>query len=204
MINLLPDDIKTARRYATLNRKISQYFVLVFVVISLLIGAYGFGYVTLTNERKKVEDIIAVKSTELTDLDSLSKEAQSISDTISTAATLLGREIRFSELIQKIGSVMPEGARLNGLSLTGDKTSPLEIQAVLKNPEQAGVLQNNLLTLDLFEAADIQDVQTSVIVDEQTKAETRVVTSRLSVSFKATKTKATPTATPTPAEGATQ
>ncbi len=199
MINLLPDDIKQARRYATLNRQISHYAAFVVLIIGLLCGAYGYGYVALTNERKTVESTIASKSTELADLDTLSKEAQGISDTISTAATLLNREIRFSELIKKIGSVMPDGARLNGLSLTGDRTSPIEIQAVLETPEQAGVLQNNLLTLDLFEAADIQDVQTTVSVDERTKVETTVVTSRLSVSFKKTATKsATTTPTPTP------
>lgn len=189
MINLLPDDIKQARRFATLNRQISHYAVFVVLVIVLLCGAYGYGYMTLIEERKAVETSIANKSTELADLDALSSEAQAISDTISTAATLLNREIRFSELIQQIGSVMPQGARLNGLSLTGDRTSPIEIQAVLDSPEQAGVLQNNLLTLDLFEAADIQDVQTSTVIDETTKVETTVVTSRLSVSFKKSTTK---------------
>lgn len=193
MINLLPDDIKVARRYATLNRKLGHYVVFVLAAITLLGGAYGYGYVTLNQEREKVESTVAAKSAELTDLEALSSEAQGISDTISTAATLLNREIRFSELIQKIGSVMPVGAKLNGLSLTGDKTHPLEIQAVLVSPEQAGVLQNNLLTLDLFEAADIQDVQTTVAVDEQTKQETKTITSRLSVSFKNAKPKATPT-----------
>jgi hypothetical protein len=189
VINLLPDNSKSARRYATLNRKIGNYLVLVGLIITLLCGAYGYGYITLTKERTDVEASIAAKSAELTDLEALSNEAQGISDTISTAATLLNREIRFSELIQKIGSVMPEGAKLNGLSLTGDKTHPLEIQAVLETPEQAGILQNNLLTLDIFEAADIQDVQTTTVVDEQTKVETKTYTSRMSVSFKAAGTK---------------
>ncbi len=202
MINLLPDGIKSDRRYATLNRKISHYFGLLLVIVSLFCGSYGYGYLTLTQEREQIDATITTKSAELTDLESLSAEAQSISDTISTAATLLNREIRFSELIQKIGSVMPSGAKLNGLSLTGDKTSPLEIQAVLESPEQAGVLQNNLLTLDLFEAADIQDVQTNIVVDQQTKVETKTVTSRLSVSFKKATTKTTTPATP--ASGGTQ
>lgn len=189
MINLLPDDSKSARRFATLNRKIGNYLVLVGLIITLLCGAYGYGHLTLTKERSDIEASIATKSAELTDLEALSNEAQGISDTISTAATLLNREIRFSELIQKIGSVMPEGAKLNGLSLTGDKTHPLEIQAILESPEQAGILQNNLLTLDIFEAADIQDVQTTTVVDEQTKVETKTYTSRMSVSFKAAGTK---------------
>lgn len=200
MINLLPDDIKQNRRYATLNRSISRYAFFVVAIIALLGAAYAYGYLALIDERKTVESSINAKSAELSNLDALSNEAQGISDTISTAATLLNREIRFSELIQKIGSVMPKGARLNGLSLTGDRTSPLEIQAVLANPEQAGVLQNNLLTLDLFEAADIQDVQTTTTIDETTKAESTVVTSRLSVSFKKTATTKA-AATPTPQGG---
>ena len=58
-------------------------------------------------------------------------------------------------MIPRIGSLLPEGMVLNGLSLTGGKTSPLQLDVDMTSPGLAAVVQQNLVNSDLFEAADI-------------------------------------------------
>jgi Tfp pilus assembly protein PilN len=65
------------------------------------------------------------------------------------------QSVSFSELIPKIGAVLPEGVVLNSLSLTGGITDPLQLNVDMLNANLVSVLIRNLVESDLFEAADI-------------------------------------------------
>ena len=79
-------------------------------------------------------------------------------DKLATVDKLYSSGISFSQLVPKIGSILPEGTILNGLSLTGESTDTLLLDMNLQNPELAAVLIKNLVESDLFEAADISNI----------------------------------------------
>jgi Tfp pilus assembly protein PilN len=199
VINLLPADIKSNRRFGNRNRLVIRYCFLVAMILVLLGGMYGFGYMSLTQTRRTVEQSVAQKSADIADLDTLNKKAQDLSDMISTAATLLNRETKFSDLITKIGGAMPEGAALTKLSLASDHTKPLEIQATLDNEAQASILQKNLIASGVFAAADIEEVHTELQSDQQpggAATTTKVISTRILATFKQANTKPVTTKLP--------
>jgi hypothetical protein len=71
---------------------------------------------------------------------------------------LYSGEVKFSELIPQIGSLLPNGAVLNSLSLAGGKASPLQLDVDLESQDLAAVFQQNLVNSDLFSAADISAI----------------------------------------------
>jgi Tfp pilus assembly protein PilN len=184
MINLLPPEIKESRKYASRNLAMIKACVFLGASIAVIGGMRGYGYIYLNRAAKEVTQASQAKQAELKDLDVLQKNAQGIADTIKTGSILLGREKKFSELIQTIGSLMPEGATLKGLRLTGDTKQPLEITANIKSIDLAPVLQRNLLTSDLFEAADIQSVQRQQVLNDQGVVISENPETTLLVSFK--------------------
>lgn len=167
MINLLPPQVKESRLYASRNMAMVRASLFLISSVLFLGVMLGYGYYTLHTNANAVTKTAAQKESELGNLDQLQKQAQTLSDTIKTASTLLNRETKFSDLIGKLGALMPEGASLKSLKLTGDTTQPLEVTAKLKSIDQAAVLQKNLLTSDLFSAADIQNVDRKPELDQQ-------------------------------------
>ncbi len=159
MINLLPPEIKESRLYAFRNRSLIRSTAFMVFALLILGSMLGYGYFDLNHTANVISEETKQKQAQLGDIAAIEKEAQTLADTISTASTLLEREVKFSELITQIAGLMPEGAALTSLRLTGDKTLPLEITASLTGIEQAPTLQKNLITSELFEAADIQEVK---------------------------------------------
>jgi Tfp pilus assembly protein PilN len=188
MINLLPEDLKYNHYFGYRNRKLMQSLVFLGIVVFSLALVYGYGYFALYKNRTEIEKSVAGKQSEIADLDKLNLQAQSLSDTINTASTILSRENKFSLFIQKIGSAMPTGAYLTKLSLATDQaTRPFEIQAVIDSEEQATVLQKNLVASGVFAAADIEEVRTDKITDEkQGVVGSKKITTRILATIKKT------------------
>lgn len=165
MINLLPPDIKESRLYASRNIALLRSCLFLAASVLFLGLMLGYGFYTLRLNAESITKTAALKEKELGDMASLQKQAQDLSDTIKTASTLLNRETKFSDLISKLGALMPEGASMKSLKLTGDTTQPLQISARLTSIDQAAVLQKNLLSSTLFSAVDIQSVDRKPEID---------------------------------------
>lgn len=155
MINLLPLEIRQERLYGRRNRILVGY-VIALVITAALVATVMLGSLTVfgTNSntlREEVELNKIVISTLQTSTSDLNKTV----DRLETVNKLYESGISFSELIPKIGSLLPEGTILNGLSLTGDSTDTLTLDVNLEKPELTAVLVRNLIESDIFEAADI-------------------------------------------------
>lgn len=88
----------------------------------------------------------------------LKSKTSELNNTVSkldTVNKLYDSGITFSTLVPRIGSLLPEGTVLNGLSLTGESTDTLNLDVDMENPELVAVLIRNMIDSDLFEAADI-------------------------------------------------
>lgn len=166
MINLLPPkrllDIKTARGNTVLRR----YVELVIFGMIILAVAVTASYYFLHRQQQNVKTTLQADQQKVQELQPIQKEAEELSATVNTISGLLSRNVKFSEMLTKIGGVMPNGAVLTGLQFSiEDLDSPLVISAQVEDEARAAVLRNNLIASGLFSSADIKTI--SLLEDEE-------------------------------------
>lgn len=158
MINLLPTEAKTAIRFARYNTSLMQYGIIAILVVVLIAGVLFFGFTIASADETSLRDSIAQKESDLSELVSVEQEAGDLADKIDTVGKLLEREVRFSEVLQEIGSILPEGAILTSLRLTNDNEEPLRIAALVDTKNNAAVLRQNIEDSERFASADIEGI----------------------------------------------
>ncbi len=145
MINLLPADYRAHLRHDRSNTQLHRWLVIgAFTIAGMLVVlASGWFYIN-----KQVEDLS--KSATATEallhsksLVNVQKQADEISQNILIINQVLKREIRFSDLIQQIGKVMPPGAVLGSLTLS-KANGAIDITANTKNYSSAAQIAVNL------------------------------------------------------------
>lgn len=159
MINLLPPtrllDIKTARNNTVLRRYI-ELLLLSMVIIGLAVAA---SYYFLDSRRNDVQSSLEANKKTINELKKTQDQAQGLSTTINTVAKLLAQNIKFSEVLTKIGNVMPEGASLTNVQFEADElNAPLIVTVDMVNEERGAVLRNNLAKSELFQDAKIKSI----------------------------------------------
>ncbi len=161
MINLLPPqrlaNIRIARSNTVLRRYIELLLLALFIIGSALVIADYYMNIQQTN----VQKVVDTKQLEITTLTPVQKQAQQLSDTVNTIAGLFSRDVKFSDMLVKIGGLMPQGSVLTGLQFSiEDLKSPLVISAQVDTEAKAAVLLNNLKSSGLFKSADIKSIST--------------------------------------------
>lgn len=164
MINLLPPDIKSMRLYGRRNITLLRWssFCLAAMVGLTVIVAGGYIYITQAEKSAEKSKAQTEESIKLAKLDDVEKQYASFSSNLKTVTQILSKQVLFSDLIQKIGSVIPSGVTLNGVSLT-DTDNALNLDFKVANPGLAATLQVNLEDQknELFEKADLLNVACS-------------------------------------------
>ncbi len=161
MINLLPPETKVAVKFARLNVTLIQYCILVVIVSVAVIGVLLFGLVVINTRESRLQASITDDRTQAQKLEPVNTKAKELSTTINTISGLLKREIKFSVLLDDIGSIMPTGTVLTGLTLSDQRDQPLTLDALVVDEESAAVLRENLAESELFQSADIVNITRS-------------------------------------------
>lgn len=158
MINLLPPDVKTARRFGKRNRALlSASFMLLLVgAASAVVMFFNAGLAA--REKSSLNNEIAAKQTQTAELTKIRSELEKLDSDLKTIEKLYDGEIIFSVLMPQIGGLLPAGTVLNGLTLTGGADDPLNLEIDMQSQELAAVFQQNLVNSDIFEAADITNI----------------------------------------------
>lgn len=158
MINLLPPTVKENHLYGRRNVALLSYSATLLATAILTAGImYGSLQFIGTDESDLKEEIKAAQ-TDITALESQIKPIESVATRLETAKKIADQSVNFSELIPKIGAVLPNGVILNALSLTGGNTDPLQLDVDMTDANLAAVMIRNLVESDLFEAADIANL----------------------------------------------
>lgn len=148
MINLLPPDYKSSLLAGHQNTVMRRWLVLLLVACLGLAVIIGVGWLYIDQQNRNLNHNISSLNQQLQaqNLSDTQSQAKTISANIKVIDQVLSREIRFSDLIQQIGSVMPPGTVLSGLTLTSidgaldlaanahDYTSAAQIAANLSDP----------------------------------------------------------------------
>lgn len=158
MINLLPPQAKEQIKFGRWNVVLVQYTILILIVTGLLAGLLVFGVQLVSGDESRLEESLAQKQKRFQELSENVQSAQDLSKTIDTIAALLASETRFSQLLPAIGNLIPVGARLTNLSLTGNPEQPLQITADVNSTDTAAVMRANLENSAIFSLADIQSI----------------------------------------------
>lgn len=162
MINLLPQDRKRSIDYARKNVLMIRWMLIIIVAIVVLIVISGGSLFYLKQDVKAKEDSIANNKLSLSDQkeeESL-KRVSEISGRLSLVVDVLSREVVFSKLIPHIGSLIPDGAALNGLSLSRDTEGAIDLSISALDYNIASQALTNIQASEslLFEGADANNV----------------------------------------------
>lgn len=119
MINLLPPETAAAIRYGRQSQKISIWLLGVCAAIAGLVIILAVGWFYLNQESKRLQNNIESTNQQLKaqNLSKVQADAKEITGDIKVINQVLASEIRFSDLIQAIGNVMPSGSVLGSMSL---------------------------------------------------------------------------------------
>lgn len=158
MINLLPPEVKIARQFGRRNLTLLSYSFMLLLIgaASALVMFFNAGLAA--RDISNLNDEIAIKQNQAANLMKTRDELEKLGSDLGTIEKLYDGEIIFSTLIPQIGSLLPTGAVLNGLTLTGGVDDPLNLEIDMESQELAAVFQQNLVNSDIFEAADIASI----------------------------------------------
>ena|SRR5436190_910961 len=149
MINLLPPEY-SLRLHSTHQNAVLRRWLSVMLLASVgLIFILAVGWIYIDQQNRNLSHNIDSLKQQLAadDLAGTQSKAKAITANIKVINQVLSREIRFSDLIKQIGSVMPPGTVLSGLTLTSadgaldlsanarDYTSAAQIAANLSDPK---------------------------------------------------------------------
>lgn len=162
MINLLPPDlaqgIKLGRRNAHFRRWL--FGLLLATLGLLLIVAAGWLYLDSQASMLSRESEAIRNELEAQNLTKVQAEADQITSQIKLINQVLVREVKFSELIQEIGKVMPPGTVLSGLNLENNISGGVDLTANTRDYQAAARVAANLSdpANKLFSTVDIVTV----------------------------------------------
>ncbi len=158
MINLIPPELRESRVYGRRNVSLTSYSI---ALLATAVLTAGIIIISLQFIDAEEPDLINSLEASKVTIAQLEKEASSvgvIASRLETAKLIEEQSVSFSELIPKIGAVLPEGVILNALTLTGGKTDPIQLDVSLRDATLAPIMIRNLVDSDLFEAADISSL----------------------------------------------
>ena len=162
MINLLPPELATGIRYGRRNASIRRWLVgaLLATVGLVLIITAGWLYLDAQAKDLKKETTAKQQLLQSQNLSKVQKDAREITNDIKIISQVLGRELRFSNLVQEIGQVMPPGTVLSGLLLKNKIDGALDLSANTRDYASAAQISANLgdPKNELFSSVDIVSV----------------------------------------------
>jgi hypothetical protein len=161
MINLLPGGIKEEITFGRRNRLLLRWLFVVFMVIATVAAMTVFGQFYINRNIHSLQAVAKVTQERIANqnLASTQKDIQSLSNNFTTVTQLLGRQLMFSKLFVKIGSIIPNGAILSGITLS-TSSSAIDLNVIAVNREAATQAFVNISDPKngLFDKADLISV----------------------------------------------
>lgn len=161
MINLLPPILSQDIRYGRRNARLLRWLFGSLAAIAGLILIMLIGWLYMNRQSSSLAHNISESKSQLAaeNLTKVQQDANEISGDVKVINQVLGREIRFSDLLAAIGQVMPPGTILGSLTLT-DAKGAIDLSASAKDYASATQIAVNLGDPKnaLFSKADIVNI----------------------------------------------
>lgn len=164
MINLLAPTHSADLRYRHHNAMLKRWLITSTIATGGLILIVVAGWLYIANQNRVLTRSINTTKQQLQaqDLTGIQKQASTLTGNIKIINQVLSREIRFSDLIQQIGAVMPSGTVLSSLTLSNIdgaidlSTSSKDYTSAVQIAVNLGDSKNNI-----FQKVDIVNINCS-------------------------------------------
>lgn len=161
MINLMPPERVSEIRSARSNTVLRRWLVMAVGSIVILILLLFAGWLYIDQQSKDLAHNVQFSKSQLQaqDLDKVQKDAAEITGDVKVINQVLSQEIRFSDLLQAMGKVMPSGTVLDSLSL-GKIDGAIDLSAGAVDYKSAAQIALNLSDSKngLFSKVDIVNI----------------------------------------------
>lgn len=161
MINLLPPDYATRIRFGRRNTVLRRWIIGAGFAIVGAIVIISLGWLYLNQQSADLKRSLDSTNAQLQaqNITQVKKDAAEITGDIKVINQLFSNEIRFSNLIQDIGHVMPPGTILSSLSLS-KVNGAIDLSASAKDYTSAAQIAVNLNdpANGLFSKVDIVNI----------------------------------------------
>jgi hypothetical protein len=161
MINLLPPELKQDYRYARHNRRLVRWASVFLLAIFGVAVITASGLAIMNDSITSYQTNIATMQSRLVSQNMAQTEQQvaGISSNLKLMVNVLSKEILFSKLLERLGSITPPNVILTDLSISQTE-SAIDITAQTVNYNAATQLQINLADTSnqIFSKADIVNI----------------------------------------------
>lgn len=162
MINLLPPDIQENLLYARRNTRLLRWTsILGIVIVGIFVVVFaGQLYINQSSRSYAAQVKETSEQLKVQRLEETQKRVEGISSSVKLAVQVLSRQVLFSSLLRQIGSAIPQGTVLTGLSIN-KLEGGIDLSAAASSYEAATQVQLNLQDSNnkIFEKADIVSIQ---------------------------------------------
>lgn len=162
MINLLPPDVRESLLYARRNTRLLRWAMTLGIVIIGIFAVVFAGQLYISQASKSYAAQVEETREQLKvqKLEETQKKVEGISGSVKLAVQVLSRQVLFSALLRQIGSAMPQGTVLTGLSIN-KLEGGIDLSAAATDYNTATQVQLNLQDASnkIFEKADIVSIQ---------------------------------------------
>jgi Tfp pilus assembly protein PilN len=161
VINLLPPAQKEHYRYARLNHLLAYWLMAGALAIFGVVVITAGGFLSISGSINAYQTRIATVQSQLAsdNLTGTERQITTISNNLKLLVNVLSKEILFSKLLARLGSLTPNNAILTNLSISQNQ-SAIDITAQTSNYTAATQLQINLAdpTNQIFSHADLVSI----------------------------------------------
>lgn len=158
MINLLPPEMKQTYHYARRNYHLLHWLVVAFagLVGSLLLTAGGAVFLRSQTQNYQAQADTTQKQLQIQNLASVQKQVTEISNNLKLTVQVLSKEVLFSQLLKRLGTITPPNVILTNLAISQTQGA-IDITAQAADTNAATQLQINLAdpANQIFTKADI-------------------------------------------------
>lgn len=162
MINLLPSEEKRQIQAARTNVLLLRYALLTLAAMVLTGLMVGAGFVIMSTSKVEAEKKIALNATKASSYSSVQTEAQNFRTNLSTAKTILDKEVNYTKVVIAIAQTLPPGVVLDNLDLDA-KTfgTPFVLSAKAKSYDAGLGLKAALEKSEIFSNVSLQGMTNS-------------------------------------------
>lgn len=161
MINLLPPDLKHNYQFARRNRQLLRWITAfgIGLVGAAVLTAGGYLYIHQSVRNYSQQIASSNDQLQTQNLPKVQKQVTDISNNLKLVVKVLSKEVLFSELLKRLGSVTPSNTILTNLSISQTQGA-IDIVAQTANYNAATQLQINLADPknQIFSKADIVSI----------------------------------------------
>lgn len=162
MINLLPQTEQKEIRAARANMLLLRYLILLAVAFTFLLTALGITYFSLKAAADQADEAKVQNEQRAIGFTETQAQASQLRNELSSAKTLFTDDIRYSKVLTRLSSLLPEGTALDSIQLdTKSFSQPSIITVYVRDQTAAETLEKNFRASSYVTNASLGKVSTT-------------------------------------------